>query len=242
MYNPDANIPTPKCNLEGEDRLHESNQEKTILARALRNLPEIMASFVAYKSPNAHTLSDYDLERLVTAVREVQEVLGEPVPNDSDLKDGILVWLNQQEQGAGMIMRADSTPTDEQKDQVEYFDRFLGDIWQVGPEKPLGYLPMSMVNSYKPTLNPDYLIEKLRERGLKLVLIPVGNSNTFLYVYDQEALSNLLTQNKHILSEANWPSTPLEFVQKVSGKAVPQGPLFDLIADAFADYTNTGRS
>lgn len=111
-------------------------------------------------------------------------------------------------------------------------------ILRVGPHKPLGYAHAG----------PDVetLKAELERKGLKVEIIKGAYSGKdIIIVYDEEALQRLLDSRKNILQNAGWPMTAREFALKVNKedeeKVDPYTELFTLIADAFADFNNSGR-
>lgn len=125
----------------------------------------------------------------------------------------------------------------------EYSKELLDDLDRVGPDKPIGYLPLSTIN--RCLQNPELLMDAARARGLWAGIFSsseVSVSSGALCVADLQALSALLQHHQDVLSAAGWPEDPLEFFMKVMKDTAPRKTLlFDLIADAFADTTNSGR-
>lgn len=119
----------------------------------------------------------------------------------------------------------------------------LTDITLVGPEKPLGYLSFSFIANFGE--RPQQLITESETKGLNHRVIEVGSGETadqLLYVYDKEALQKLLDNRREVLEKVDWPIDADEFVEHVSKNNAPQETdLFDVVADAFADYENVGR-
>lgn len=120
----------------------------------------------------------------------------------------------------------------------------LADIQKVGPDKPLGYVIESQINAAGTTVQK--VRESCRERGRIALEFPgYGRSGEeqALYIADPESLQALLNANATVLSEAGWPTTPVEFVcQVATTKAATQTPLFNTVADAFADTANYFRT
>ena len=123
----------------------------------------------------------------------------------------------------------------------------LTEMRRIGPEKPMGFLPtLTLEILYE--VDPEALKKELEGKGLKTLIInpdpqrphTIGGA---LYAYDEQALGLLLEENKAILEEAGWPTETEAFVRQVESVTAPSGTkLFDLIADAFDDKTNLGRS
>ena len=138
-------------------------------------------------------------------------------------------------------VRARNKTTNDQIDQAS-----IEHVLQVGPNKPLGYAIVS-----DPKRLRDYTVESLKReleaRGLRTELMPsiYIPEQIILVAYDAGALQKLLDTHKEVLQKAGWPMTAREFALKVNAgdeeKVDPYTELFTLIADAFADYTNSGR-
>jgi hypothetical protein len=119
----------------------------------------------------------------------------------------------------------------------------LDDLRKVGPEKPLGYLPISTLVKIC-RVNLGQMEEELKQRGLKTVVLGEEESEVdggALYAYDEQALSSLLENNRTTLQESGWPTEPEAFVQHLKVSAGHKTDLFDLIAEAFGDKTNPLR-
>ncbi len=121
-------------------------------------------------------------------------------------------------------------------------DKLLKDLVNVGPNKPVGYLPIDTLEELGIDVNG--LVQELEGKSLTVrkqrnSIYP--DSNICLFVYDFKALKSLLESNKRILDKYNWPSDPDAFVGFLKFIA-EKGELFDLVADAFGDKTNPGRT
>ncbi len=134
--------------------------------------------------------------------------------------------------------RSETTYSDEQ------ISTFLGDLRRVGPTKPVGYLPISTITDIC-KFDPAAIEAELNARGLKtLVLgreecrVPAGA----LYAYDETALGSFLRERESVLRAASWPTEPEAFVRHLKALAPWRTELFDLVADAFGDKKNPGRT
>ena len=118
----------------------------------------------------------------------------------------------------------------------------MGDLYRVGPQKPLGYLPLDTITEIADediTKVEQLLVgtglDTFRTSGER----PDGQSSwssPALYAYDRLALGALLTANERLLDRRKWPVDPEEFARRVSSHtASPHGGLYDLIAVAFDD-------
>lgn len=65
----------------------------------------------------------------------------------------------------------------------------------------------------------------------------------FIYAWHESSLAALLKQHAGVLLDAGWPTTPEAFIHhhRVHG-APAQTPLWDLVATAYGDRTNPGRT
>lgn len=119
----------------------------------------------------------------------------------------------------------------------------MNDLYDVGPTKPLGYLPILTLARLGE--HPDAVTKFSRERGLStFYLEPPDDPNKLtqdlgeLYVYDEAALQHLLQQNTQLLEKHGWPVLPGDFVTRVATDRADQkrqADLFKLIAWAFND-------
>ena len=112
-------------------------------------------------------------------------------------------------------------------------EELLSDLLKVGPDKPVGYLPLSTLESME--VDIDNLSNELRKKGLVVKRLSTQESRVAsgaLYVYDREALRQLLYESRYILAMHEWPLDPDEFVLHLKVLA-PRGPLHDLISRAF---------
>jgi hypothetical protein len=118
-------------------------------------------------------------------------------------------------------------------------------VRKVGAEKPMGYCLVSQVEA---SLGPDaveILTRTAKECGLETLTHPRRapfNHENLLFYYHPQSLTELLDANRGVLLDAGWPTDPVGFCTHVAAITAPaKTPLFDLIADAFADPFNTGR-
>ena len=64
-----------------------------------------------------------------------------------------------------------------------------------------------------------------------------------LFVYSEYYLQCLLDENRGVCEEAGWPTDAVDFVSRVATEKAPgKTAIFDLIADAFGDRFNPGRT
>lgn len=120
---------------------------------------------------------------------------------------------------------------------------YMKDLRDVGPSKPLGYLPDSTIAECG--LSSEEVRAQAAVRGLATYHSVPGeghHDDGFTYVYDRRALAHMLKSGTQILESASWPIDPDAFVRYVDrNNAAPKTELFDLIADIYADTGNPNR-
>lgn len=123
--------------------------------------------------------------------------------------------------------------------------RYYDSLQRVGPEKPLGYLPLDTIRYYNQE-DPEVLRQQAIDKGLYAKVFDEEESKIAsgaLYIADIHSLQSLLDSNKTTLSTYGWPGKAEDFIEQVTKETAPaKTKLFDLIADAFADKRNPGRS
>lgn len=123
--------------------------------------------------------------------------------------------------------------------------RYFDDLDRVGPQKPLGFLPLRTITDFHHQ-DPLVVAQNAQNRGLLAIIIEEKDCMVYtgaLCVADENALGQLLNARSDVLEKYNWPKEPEAFMRKVCGVFAPEKtPLYDLIADAFADYTNPYRT
>jgi hypothetical protein len=122
--------------------------------------------------------------------------------------------------------------------------QILQDLRGVGPSKPLGYLPLDSI-TYDCAMRVQDLKKELEDSGLKVLELRAPDTEIesgALYAYDDQALRDLLMRNRDILAAENWPTEPEAFILKLKTWIDTKTPLYDIIADAFGDTTNPGRT
>lgn len=119
----------------------------------------------------------------------------------------------------------------------------LDDIRNIGPEKPLGTLTLEIIRD-RFHINPAKLAQEARAKGLFVKFTeetPVHPPA--LYVADKTALAALLERHAETLQAAGWTTNPDDFIENVSHiQVLHKTKLYDVVADAFAHYTNPGRT
>jgi hypothetical protein len=136
-------------------------------------------------------------------------------------------------------------PEKEQKYHEVYIREILSDLIDVGPEKPLGYLPIDTLKDVCEVDVEDFA-RTLRVKGLKTIMLNMEESNVgwngALYAYHEDSLRNLLLEQRELLMQKRWPLDPEAFIRHLNNLAPSKTALFDLVADAFNDKYNTGRT
>jgi len=116
--------------------------------------------------------------------------------------------------------------------------RLLADLYGVGPEKPLGYLPLTTL---KRCASVEHTHHELERKGLFVRVFDQRESNVAggaLYCADLTALQDLLYKNAHTLHRYEWPSQARAFINAVACVGIRQEKapdLYRLIGLAFAD-------
>lgn len=121
---------------------------------------------------------------------------------------------------------------------------YFADVWRVGKDKPMGSIPIATIEYFKNTRTLEQIIEDSKNRGLQVLIKHkiYKEFNGAIHVYDYKALEDLLQEKTAILKEAGWPADPDTFVHRVASERVSgKTKLYNVIADAFADYTNPAR-
>lgn len=125
----------------------------------------------------------------------------------------------------------------------EKINKLMDDLRQVGPQKPLGYLPIDTLIKICKT-SPESVEKELHEKGLKTLRLQDEETNVVggaLYAYDENSLQELLTTHQELLTKEGWPINSESFIRNLVVHAPQKTDLFNLIADAFNDQTNPGR-
>lgn len=113
----------------------------------------------------------------------------------------------------------------------------MGDLYNVGKSKMLGYLPLTTVKELLEQ-NLDNLKKTLIDRGLFVHIFEHNECNIAggaIYVADLKQLQEFLfvPEQKNILDIMQWPSDAKLFINKVANEHAEYEPLYDLIAMTF---------
>jgi hypothetical protein len=114
----------------------------------------------------------------------------------------------------------------------------MANIEQVGPTKPLGYLPRKTITAVcgREIDEVRRWVELHNLRYLDLLPEECNISSGALYVWDDDSLSSLLIGNATMLSEVGWPITTEAFVVMVATRFGSDARLYELIGRAFDDF------
>ncbi|GAA0595046.1 hypothetical protein GCM10009416_36670 [Craurococcus roseus] len=123
-------------------------------------------------------------------------------------------------------------PTDER-------DRVLSDdLWRVGREKSIGYLPLYTVRDVLGA-DAEVLAAEAASRGLSALRLGPCEcciKSGALYVFDRRGLAALLASANDVLTGAGWPVKPEAFARAVASDWVePDDPVLPVIRRAFGD-------
>lgn len=120
----------------------------------------------------------------------------------------------------------------------EQIESLLNDLYKVGPEKPLGYLPqVDITVTCKKEISD--VSARCEEMGLKTLLLEDKDCQVMsgaLYVYSEEALQQLIDDNARLIQSKGWPTDTAMFVKKCANTSASfNSDLYRLVAWAYAD-------
>jgi hypothetical protein len=114
----------------------------------------------------------------------------------------------------------------------------LRSLTRVGPEKPVGYLPLYTLREIAGVV-PATVSAEAVSRGLVAAQFGPGEScikSGALYLYDRQTLSALLQAHADILVAAGIPTEPDAFVATIAAVWLePEHPAYPIIAMAFGE-------
>jgi hypothetical protein len=114
----------------------------------------------------------------------------------------------------------------------------LRGLTDVGPAKPIGYLPLHTIEEFV-QLSPQAVAADANARGLATAEFGPAAcciKSGALYVYDREALADLLRENVESIAVAGLPSDPDRFVAHIAAVWFDRDhPAYSLIARAFGE-------
>jgi hypothetical protein len=94
----------------------------------------------------------------------------------------------------------------------------LSSLTQVGPTKPVGYLPLDTIRGVL-QMHPYALAQDAQVNGLSAAMFGPEQcciKSGALYVFDRRSLERLLRSSKSILSASCWPLDPDQFVARIA--------------------------
>ncbi|CAN7142644.1 hypothetical protein LJR090_000073 [Bosea sp. LjRoot90] len=123
-------------------------------------------------------------------------------------------------------------PTEAQRADI------LKSFTRVGPDKAIGYLPMSTVLKILQLTIPA--VERDFASSDRVVLALSPNECCIdggaVYVFDQRALAELLRNSGALLASLGWPAENEGFVRKIAAVwLTADHPLISLVREAFGD-------
>lgn len=118
---------------------------------------------------------------------------------------------------------------------------FSNSLLTIGPDKPMGGLGFKGAPLFWRIwmgLRILWHLGRTIGRDAGSVTMP-----GWVYMCHMPALQALLDRDREMLEAAGWPILPLDFIQRTRTETVdPKTPLYDLIADAYGDKLNPGRT
>ncbi len=115
---------------------------------------------------------------------------------------------------------------------------FLRDVTSVGPQKPVGYLPLYTIRDFV-RLSPKAVAAEARARGLTTAQFSPEQScikSGALYVYHRDALTALLQSHAATVTGAGLSLDPDSFVSCIAADWVDHdNPLHVVIRAAFGE-------
>lgn len=131
-----------------------------------------------------------------------------------------------------LYQESDITP------ELKQAEALLDDLLEIGPEKPLGYLPTKHIEEALPNAQQrQEFFAQLEKRGIKTR--ELGGK---IYAYHPKTLQSLLDARKKVLDDWGPCDTPEQFIDIIDNHyAGFETPRYDLIADAFGNYAGRGR-
>ena len=116
----------------------------------------------------------------------------------------------------------------------------LRSLTRVGPEKPVGYLPLYTLTEFAEA-DPDRFAADALARGLAVAQFGPAEcciKSGALYIYDRAALDRLLKSNVETLTAAGMPIDPDMFVAQIAAVWIePDHPAYAIVAKAFGEHS-----
>ncbi len=120
----------------------------------------------------------------------------------------------------------------------EQIGAILRSLERVGPEKPIGYLPLYTITDFL-GLDSDELVGRFAKRGLTTVRFDAEHcviKSGAVYIYDRDALAALLMSVSDVLETFSWPTDPDGFVRAVADEWLTPGyPILRVVQKGFGE-------
>jgi hypothetical protein len=114
----------------------------------------------------------------------------------------------------------------------------LSGLARVGPGKPIGYLPLYTIRDVL-EMEPTAIVREAEGKGLSAALFGPDQcciKSGALYLFDRQALGQLIESSKTILSAGNWPLDPDQFVSRIAREWIDgEDPVTAVIRRAFGE-------
>lgn len=114
----------------------------------------------------------------------------------------------------------------------------LSSLIQVGPSKPIGYLPLYTIRDVL-QMDPDTLCRDAEAKGLSAALFGPDQcciKSGALYIFDRQSLEHLMQSSRPILSASLWPLDPDQFVARIAREWIdPAHPVASVIKRVFGE-------
>jgi 8-oxo-dGTP diphosphatase len=109
----------------------------------------------------------------------------------------------------------------------------------VGPSKPLSYLPIGTIERLLGMTVADYVC-LIEQQGSSCIVFSETETcikSGAVYAYSRIDLARVLFRHRFLLAEHSWPEAPAEFVRKVAQEWLDEdNPLKRVIDAAFGDH------
>ncbi|MDF0697761.1 hypothetical protein PYR71_14855 [Rhizobium sp. MC63] len=127
----------------------------------------------------------------------------------------------------------------------EMIEKLLRDLTDVGPLKPIGYLPRSTIKRFLKTTSKA-LAASLVKRGLAVAEFTTRHSmihSGALYVYDRNALDSLIREQAEAVQAAGLPLNADSLVAHIAAVFYDlDHPAHGIIATAFGERSQVEKT
>ena len=121
---------------------------------------------------------------------------------------------------------------------TEHVRRMLNTHFNVGKEKPVSYLPIATIEKVIGLEIQTYksMIEKSGNRCLIFNADKCCIKSGAVYAYSCKYLTEILQDNQQSLSKMGWPTTPVEFIEKLASEWIEEeNAVMPVIKRAFGE-------